>query len=282
MSEVDHDTAVAIEVATSPIWAREASRRTLLTHLGLTPLISRYDPAGAMPAQRLVAPISGAANKVRSPEADASAPDWVDPRSAALGEGQTTDSAPRLQGNSGTRDDGEMQGEQLRALLRDERNVQPPPIDKQQNASPSDTLDADATRAVERLSLLIAVTGDVLWIEQLDDHLLRKEQLHLVVAMARAIRGSAVRCEHQQFEWPPAGGLKLAHEGGLEDMLSGFLQRMVNDHQSQLVVQLGQITVFPALDLAVHRIPSSLTMLQQPSTKREAWAVLQSLALSPQ
>ena len=273
MSEVDCDTTVATEVASSSIWDCEASRRMLLTHLGFTPLISRYDPAGAMPAKRFLAP--DAVTQAHAAEADAGGGDY---RSAAPGKGQCTDADSALEDQIGVRDDGEVQGEQRRAQHRDERIVQTPQLDKERNTDQSDSNGADSERVIERLSLLIAVTGDVLWIEQLGDHLLHKEQLHLVVAMARAIRGSAVHCEHQQFEWPSAAGPKLVCEGGLEDMLSGFLQRMVNDHQSQLVVQLGPVAMLPTLDLPVHRIPSSLTMLQDPSTKREAWSVLKSLA----
>ena len=34
------------------LWEAERARRALLSHLGITPLVSRSDPVGAKPAQR--------------------------------------------------------------------------------------------------------------------------------------------------------------------------------------------------------------------------------------
>ena len=38
------------------LWKAECARRTLLSHLGITPLVSRFDPVAAKPAQRLGLP----------------------------------------------------------------------------------------------------------------------------------------------------------------------------------------------------------------------------------
>ena len=38
------------------LWRAECARRTLLSHLGITPLVSRFDPVAAKPAQRLGVP----------------------------------------------------------------------------------------------------------------------------------------------------------------------------------------------------------------------------------
>ena len=38
------------------LWKAECARRTLLSHLGITPLVSRFDPVAAKPAQRLGVP----------------------------------------------------------------------------------------------------------------------------------------------------------------------------------------------------------------------------------
>ena len=38
------------------LWEAECARRTLLSHLGITPLASRFDPIAAKPAQRLEVP----------------------------------------------------------------------------------------------------------------------------------------------------------------------------------------------------------------------------------
>jgi hypothetical protein len=127
------------------------------------------------------------------------------------------------------------------------------------------------------LSLLLVTSGDVLWVEVLEDQLLRQEQLQLIAAMARAIRGASVRCAHQQFDWPPAAGSAIAPSEGMEGMLSGFLQRLTGDHTTRHIVQLGACEVLPASDLPTHQIPSSLEMLREGSLKQSAWSVLKPL-----
>ena len=127
------------------------------------------------------------------------------------------------------------------------------------------------------LSLLLVTSGDVLWIEVLEDQLLRQEQLQLITAMARAIRGASVRCAHQQFDWPPAAGSAIAAVGGMGDMLSGFLHRVTSDHATRHIVQLGACEVPPDTDLPIHRVPSSLEMLREGSLKQSAWSVLKLL-----
>ena len=127
------------------------------------------------------------------------------------------------------------------------------------------------------LSLLLVTSGDVLWVEVLEDQLLRQEQLQLIAAMARAIRGASVRCAHQQFDWPPAAGSAIAASDGMEGMLSGFLHRLTSDHATRCIVQLGACEGLPAPDLPIHQIPSSLEMLREGLLKQSAWSVLKPL-----
>ena len=42
--------------AQDALWEAECARRTLLSHLGITPLVSRFDPVAAKPAQRFDVP----------------------------------------------------------------------------------------------------------------------------------------------------------------------------------------------------------------------------------
>ena len=254
MIESDKSAADALDFASEAEMQREQARRHLLSSLGLVPLISRYDPVGARPANRLAVPVVDAGSEGRDHGA--------------------------AEGNTISYREGEMQGDQLRALLRHDSGVTRSPASDGRDTDRSDSPAATPNRSEQRLSLLIVVTGDVLWIEQLEDQLLRREQLHLIAAMGRAIRGPSVTCEHQQFDWPPDGALKLMQADGLQEMLAGLLQRMATDHQSQLVIELGSIDLLPPLDLAVYSIPSSLTMLQDPGTKRTAWSILKSLVAS--
>ena len=151
------------------------------------------------------------------------------------------------------------------SLLRQDTSTQASPVNQSSASEPP-------------LSLLMAITGDVLWIETLEDQLLRREQLQLIGAMARAIRGADVRTVHQQFDWPPRSGPALsAHSGGLTGMLTGFLQRLMTDHDAQIIIQLGQVASLPALQAPVYELPSTLAMLREGSRKRSAWAVLRPL-----
>ena len=127
------------------------------------------------------------------------------------------------------------------------------------------------------LSLLLVTSGDVLWIEVLEDQLLRQEQLQLIAAMARAIRGASVRCAHQQFAWPPATGSAIGAVGDMGDMLSGFLHRVTSDHATRHIMQLGACEALPATDLPIYRVPSSLEMLRDGSLKQSAWSILKPL-----
>ena len=246
------DTDSSLPVAPEALWAQESARRASLVALGITPLVSRADPAGARPATRYAA--------LHQVESQMSAV-----------------AAPRKD---------EAQGAPLRAMLQDTgeapraeaKQAQPKTVLPSTNASSSSERMPDKQSP---LSLVMVTSGDVLWVEVLEDQLLRQEQLQLIAAMARAIRGASVRCGHQQFDWPPAGQSALAAApGGLGDMLSGFLQRLTTDHHTQLIICMGPCESLPDTGLPVHYIPSSLGMLRDSALKQTAWATLRPLCHS--
>ena len=246
--------------AQDALWEAECARRTLLSHLGITPLVSRFDPIAAKPAQRLDVPTD------------------------------STDVTP-ANAPATTKGGDEMQAAQLREMLRGDADAgasaeqagatsRAPAEEADEAAADRSDSPADAQRGVTPdtpLSLLLVTSGDVLWVEVLEDQLLRQEQLQLIAAMARAIRGAAVRCAHQQFDWPPAAGSAIAASEGMEGMLSGFLHRLTSDHATRYIVKLGASEVLPASDLPTHQIPSSLEMLREGSLKQSAWSVLKPL-----
>jgi hypothetical protein len=249
------------QVATQDaLWEAECARRALLRHLGITPLVSRFDPIAAKPAQRFDVPTGFS--------------DVIPANGPATAKG-----------------DEEMQAAQLRDMLRGGVNVDvsneeagarsrasaevADDVSVDRSEPPADT--KSGVKPDTPLSLLLVTSGDVLWVEVLEDQLLRQEQLQLIAAMARAIRGASVRCAHQQFDWPPAAGSAIAASGGMEGMLSGFLQRLTGDHATRHIVQLGACEVLPASDLPIHQIPSSLEMLREGSLKQSAWSVLKPL-----
>ena len=233
--------------ATESEWQRECARRVMLRHLGLTPLISRFDPAGAKLANRLIAPEDATENV-----------------------GLVSPSTPT----------GDKYGaEHVRALLRDIGSTpssNDAPVGNGGDSNAAET--AVLAQQTERISLLVVVTADVIWVELLEDFLLRKEQLRLIAGMARAVRGEKVSSAHQRFDWPPAGSLSLStRSGGLQDMLSGFLGRLIADNDAQFLIRLGSVEALPSLSLSVRDLPSSIAMLRDPAIKREAWSELRSL-----
>ena len=242
------------------LWEVECARRTLLSRLGITPLVSRFDPIAAKPAQRLEVPTGFSdVAPANTPAAPNGADEMQAAQSREMLRGDAGETASTEETGAISRASAEQTG--YAAAVRSE-----PPADAESGVK-SDT----------PLSLLLVTSDDVLWIEVLEDQLLRQEQLHLIAAMARAIRGASVRCAHQQFDWPPSQGSHIKAAGGLEDMLSGFLQRLIRDHATRHIVQLGDCELLPASDLSIHQIPSSLDMLRDGSRKQDAWSILKPL-----
>ena len=259
MAESERNSVAAEDL----LWEAECARRTLLSHLGITPLASRFDPIAAKPAQRLEVPTGFSGVALANAPANSNGGD-------------------------------EMQAAQLREMLRGDADetASTEEIGAISRASAEETGDATAGHSEPRadvesgvtsgtpLSLLLLTSEDVLWVEVLEDQLLRQEQLQLIAAMARAIRGASVRCAHKQFNWPPATGSAVAAAGVMEGMLSGFLHRLTSEHGTRHIVQLGACEVLPASDLLMHQIPSSLEMLRDGSLKQSAWSVLKPLCAS--
>lgn len=252
------DSQDSHSMASDEAWQRECARRVLLDRLGIMPLVSQFDAVGAKTAVRQFEPTVPV-------------------------ETATASETPMMT--------AEMQGDELRQLLRTDHAmpIQATPsgrdADQPSGAAPSRqvtatkaSLENPGSATDAPLSLLMAITGDVLWIETLEDQLLRREQLQLIGAMARAIRGPDVRTAHQQFDWPPRAGPALStHSGGLTGMLTGFLQRLITDNDAQIIIQLGQVASLPVLQAPVYELPSTLAMCRDGSHKQAAWAVLKPL-----
>lgn len=244
MKQSDHSP----EAAPQEVWQRERARRTLLTQLGIQPLVSRVDGVAARPSARLVAP-------------------------SATPQIEVNDTVPA----------GKMEGAALRELLRgdgasvtaSEQALASDPVVSSDAPEPTTNSLPETTTS---LSLLMVVSDDVLWVEQLEDQLLRQEQLRLIAAMARGIRGAEVRCTHQQFDWPPAGQVSPAGtQHNLREMLSGYLRRLTSDHAIGHIIHLGPCAVLPELEMPVTQMPSSLDLLRDAAKKPRAWEALKPL-----
>ena len=244
MKQSDHSP----EQAPQEVWERERARRALLTQLGIQPLVSRVDGVAARPAARLVAP-------------------------SATPQIEVNDTVPA----------GEMEGAALRELLREDAesviaSEQAPASDRVLSGDAPEPTTTSAPETTTSLSLLMVVSDDVLWVEQLEDQLLRQEQLRLIAAMARAIRGAEVRCTHQQFDWPPTGQeLRAGPQHNLKEMLSGYLHRLTSDHAIGHIIHLGPCAVLPESEMPVTQMPSSLGLLRDAAQKPKAWEALKPL-----
>ena len=244
MKQIDHSS----EAAPQEVWERERARRTLLMKLGIQPLVSRFDGVAARPVARLVVP-------------------------SATPQIEVNDTVPA----------GEMEGTALRELLRgDAESViaseQAPASDQARSREPLTSTTNSAPDTTTSLSLLMVVSDDVLWVEQLEDQLLRQEQLRLIAAMARAIRGVEVRCTHQRFDWPPAGQVSpTGTQHNLREMLSGYLHRLNSDHAIGHIIHLGPCAVLPESAMPVTQIPSSLDLLRDAAKKPIAWEAVKPL-----
>ena len=244
MKQSDHGP----EEAPQEVWERERARRALLTQLGIQPLVSRVDGVAARPAARLLAP-------------------------SATPQIEVNDTVPA----------GEMEGAALRELLRGDgesiiASEQAPASDQALSREPLTSTTNSAPETTTSLSLLMVVSDDVLWVEQLEDQLLRQEQLRLIAAMARAIRGVEVRCTHQQFDWPPTGQESPAGpQHNLRDMLSGYLHRLTSDHAIGHLICLGTCAALLESEMPVTQMPSSLDLLRDAAQKPRAWEALKPL-----
>ena len=244
MKQSDHSS----EAAPQEVWEREHARRTLLMKLGIQPLVSRFDGVAARPSARLVAPSA----------------------------------TPQIEVND-TVTAGKMEGAALRELLRGDgesviASEQAPASDQVVSSDAPEPTTNSFPETTTSLSLLMVVSDDLLWVEQLEDQLLRQEQLRLIAAMARAIRGVEVRCTHQQFDWPPTGQESPASpQHNLTEILSGYVHRLTSDHAIGHIIHLGPCAVLPESEMSVTQMPSSLDLLRDATQKPIAWEALKPL-----
>lgn len=106
---------------------------------------------------------------------------------------------------------------------------------------------------------------------------LATEQVHLVKAMATALRGAAATSEVAQFNWPMHSNtqLDLGPEAATAS-LGSFVQRQLEDGDCAGLVLLGECISKRMAAAALGTIPlvnthSTREMLEQPGLKRQVW-----------
>ncbi len=233
----------------------DLARLACLQAMGLTLYSSRRDLPGAAPSRRVLPPAASAA-----------APPPAAAPAAASGR---TAEAPAARGDS--------PGSLARSL--DVPKTRPAPRAEAPAAA------ATAGAGAVRFRLAAMVAGGALWLEELGDAPLAREQVALVYAMARACGWAAEAPRVQEFAWPMHRNPQL-DQGALAaaTALRAFLARLVGEAGLTRILLLGsrarELAGQLALPVPAASLPSTRSMLAGAGAKREAWVVLRQLAHS--
>lgn len=235
-------------------WLREQARRRLLSLLEVAPLVSRYDPPGAAPSRRVAPP-----TEVIS--VSASGATTAKSRATELSTAQSLAT----------------QRTESRAAIPEAPGSNIPGATTVASRAPVTRPESHAVS----FSLLMVSAGAWLWVESLPDRLLRQAQINLITAMASAIAGPEGKTHYRQFDWPMTDNPHLARdlETGRESV-AGLLMRMQREVNAHGVILMGDaVSEFCPIPsgLVKHVIPSSLSMLEQPLRKIDAWQSLKTL-----
>ena len=237
----------------------DTRRRGTLAQLGIEPLVSRFNPEGARPHRHLE-PLP---QPPRSAESPAPGTDNSKDIGSAVEDSQVgKPHSPQVAGTP----------EAVRITTEPVAAASPVSGDRA-------GVEQAATGKPVAFQLMIVSAGPWLWLEQLQDALIRREQLQLVQGMARAITEGDLAMSHLQFSWPLAEHAHLPqHADAAKDSVSGQLRRLARERQARGYIFMGAacrqwVHVPPAL--ACLDIPSTLDMLTEPALKRDAWQVLQ-------
>lgn len=233
----------------------ELRRMAYLDAMGIDSYVSRGQLPGAAMTRRLAIVRSQAAAPITTtPEAEPA------PQADAL-------RMPRLDGGSG------------------KTRPKPPP-------KPVAATDATVAAAVPRFSLAAIVSGDWLWLEDLNGRPLAREQVQLIQGMSRALARivppAADRNQRQpivaQFDWPIHNNQQLDQgEEAARAGAAGFIGRKLEQHPCRGLILLGahtreRIMTDTLGQLPVGSAPDTVSMLADPTLKKQAWAALLSLA----
>lgn len=161
-----------------------------------------------------------------------------------------------------------------------------------------------------RFSLAVIIAEGWLWLEELGEGVLAREQVQLVQAMGRALArieggakvgareatdgrapserahpgGDSGRPEITQFNWPIHTNRQLdIGPDAARSSLAGFIQRKLDERACRGLVVLGEDCAarVPLDQLSDRRLcctASTTSMLQDPQLKRRVWSELQTLA----
>lgn len=250
------------EIEHQKLWATEQRRRGILALLEVQPLSARANPPGAREARPLNPPpeIQLSSDVAMGNDATVLATEQAERPTSAVRQTSTHPFTAAADGSGKTETQPDMTpGAAIADVAGDENSA--------------------ASGAPVVFQLLIVEAGAWLWLEQIEDNLIRREQLQLVEGMARSIsQGGAVNLRHHQFDWPLANHAHLPKDAeSAKQSVAGQLRRLARERKALGMILMGPscsewVSVPPALTQL--NIPSTLSMLEKPLRKREAWQVL--------
>ena len=256
--------------------SQEQRRRYMLDQLGIVPLISIRDGVAAKASVRIAAPAM--TTNERHPQ-DMSSGARID--SSVASDGVTDGVADGVTDIAALRATLRSANANPRAKPAESANVEarvPAQAVSGKTTVDSSSASVQASAPSVTFQLLIASTGRWLWAEVLSDGLIRQEQLQLIQAMGRVLDGPKVAIKHLQFDWPMASHPQLPKDiNAAKQSVAGQLQRLAKDASASGLIILGDEAmpfISEAINLTRLEVPSTVTMLQEPQRKRDAWAVI--------
>lgn len=234
----------------------ELKRRAYLEAIGVDSYISRGQLPGAAATRRLV----------------------IVPRSPAP---RVDDSSPVVPASTAAVSNTAAAFREAADAVRDKLGATAPP--SSEIASPV----AAPTPAVEVSSFRIVSVnvGGFLWVEELSQPAVSRDQLQLIHAMAKALALEVGELDVNQFDWPIHNNsqLDLGPEAA-NAALGGFVQRRADGCQGLIILGSACRQKLDMVQLELGQCVSTVStadMLRDPQLKKQAWLDLQAIARRP-
>lgn len=218
-------------------------QHTYLDALGIAHFVSRVDLPGAAPSRRVPVPVP------RPPAA-------TEPAAAVETPAKIAKTAPRMP--------------KLSAEPATPAVPEPPPAAK-----------APEPAALVRFSIAAVVVGPLLWLEEIPEGVVGREQVALMRAMAGAL-GVQAQPSVTQFDWPLHNNRQLdLGEEAARAAFGSFVLRRSQEQACEALILLGEacgarLGELPGAPLQI-LTAATRDMLADPALKRRVWRDLQPL-----
>ena len=267
-------------------WLHDQRRRLVLLAIGIEPLVSRYDPPGAKAANRFQAPLPVSNTKLDASETSNGASEVglilargsASIQSSGARSKASNPAIDQLKAQFGASNVKPSARGTARRASEAPKSIDTMGIKEGQAAGTVPSVNANSKPTSASFSLLMATAGRWLWLEALEDALIRKEQLQLIQAMARALDDRSVVLNHRQFDWPMSNHPHLPKDiESARQSVAGQVQRLAQESKAVGGVVLGADTaeyVTAVSGLERLELPSSIEMLREPALKVQAWEAM--------